>query len=596
MNNNNLYTILQKASLEALQQLYSTTLESSQIIFQSTRKEFEGDTTLVVFPYTKLSKKGPEQTAQEMGDYLKSNCAIVHSYNVIKGFLNIVIEDEFWLSYFNNISTHGFNLRLAEPKTIMVEYSSPNTNKPLHLGHIRNNLLGFSVSEILKTVGHKVIKVNLINDRGIHICKSMLAWQKWGNGETPRSSGIKGDHLVGKYYVLFDKEYKKEIEALKAKGVSDEDAEKQAPLIVEAQIMLREWEEGNKAVVDLWKTMNGWVYEGFDKTYKALGVDFDRFYYESETYLLGKKIVEEGLSKNVFYKKEDGSVWIDLTPHGLDQKLLLRKDGTSVYMTQDLGTALQRFKEYTLDKSIYVIGNEQNYHIKVLALILKKMGYAWADAIYHFAYGMVDLPSGRMKSREGTVVDADDLMTEMIDTARKISKELGKADELSDEDANKLFKTLAMGALKYFILKVDPQKRMVFNPEESIDFNGNTGPFIQYTYARVRSLLKKAALNDVQPNAKEFPLQLAKKEKELIKLLYTYPEIVQQAAQLYSPALVANYIYDLTREYNQFYQELPILKAESAQLISFRLLLSQYVSETLKSSLKLLGIDVPERM
>jgi arginyl-tRNA synthetase len=484
----------------------------------------------------------------------------------------------------------------------MVEYSSPNTNKPLHLGHIRNNLLGFSISEILKSVGHKVIKANLINDRGIHICKSMLAWQKWGNGETPASSGLKGDHLVGKYYVLFDKEYKKEIEELKSKGIAEDEARKQAPLILEVQQMLRQWEAGDKATIDLWKMMNIWVYEGFDKTYKELGVDFDRFYYESETYLLGKKIVEKGLQKGVFFKKDDGSVWIDLTSDGLDQKLLLRKDGTSVYITQDLGTALQRFEEYSLDKSIYVIGNEQNYHIKVLALILKKLGYQWADAIYHFAYGMVDLPSGKMKSREGTVVDADDLIKEMTDTAAQISKELGKADELSYHEAEKLFKVLAMGALKYFILKVDPQKRMVFNPAESIDFNGNTGPFIQYTYARICSLLKKAAINNLSPafskgEGNKFCLKnISNKEKELIRLLYLYPETLKEAADSLSPALIANYIYELTREYNQYYQETPILKAETENLISFRLALSKKIGETLKSAFKLLGIEMPERM
>lgn len=596
MNQHNLQQILQKEVYSAIDKLYSTTVEQSQITFQETRKEFEGDITLVVFPFTKISKKGPEQTAQDIGEYLKQHCSIVQSYNVIKGFLNVVINNHFWLSYFQQISKCGFSLKLDQAKTIMVEYSSPNTNKPLHLGHIRNNLLGFSVSEILKTVGHKVIKANLINDRGIHICKSMLAWQKWGNGETPTSSGIKGDHLVGKYYVLFDKEYKKQIEELKISGVSEEDAEKKASLMAEAQTMLQQWEAGDKDVTELWKKMNGWVYDGFDKTYKELGVDFDRFYYESETYLLGKKIVEEGLKKNVFFKKEDGSVWIDLTDDGLDQKLLLRKDGTSVYMTQDLGTALQRFEEYALDKSVYVIGNEQNYHIKVLSLILKKMGYQWADAIYHFAYGMVDLPSGKMKSREGTVVDADDLMAEMVETARQLSKELGKADDLSDDEANKLFKILAMGALKYFILKVDPQKRMVFNPAESIDFNGNTGPFIQYTYTRIRSLLKKAALNGLNASSNNFPEQIEHKEKELIKLLYRYPETIQQAAKTYSPALIANYIYELTREYNQFYQEIPILKAEKTELILFRLQLSLFVGETIKSSLKLLGIDVPERM
>ena len=584
---------------QVINELFELSSNPSDIILQKTKKEFEGDFTLVTFPYIKAAKATPEKTGELIGEQLLKKSSSITKFNVVKGFLNFSLSNDFWLNEFKDISkelNYGIKPAKSSGKQMMLEYSSPNTNKPLHLGHVRNNLLGYSVATIMKTQGHDVIKVNLVNDRGIHICKSMIAWKLFGNGETPQSSGMKGDHLVGKYYVIFDKEYKKQIAELKISGISDDEAEKKASLILETQEMLKKWEDGNKEVVDLWKTMNGWVYEGFDKTYKLLGVDFDRFYYESETYLLGKKIVAEGLQKNVFFKKEDGSVWIDLTPDGLDQKLLLRKDGTSVYMTQDLGTALQRFEEYEQDKMIYVVGNEQDYHFKVLLLILKKLGYRWANGIFHLSYGMIDLPSGKMKSREGTVVDADDLINEMVDTAGQISKELGKADELDEEDANTLFKTLAMGALKYFILKVDPQKRMVFNPAESIDFNGNTGPFIQYTYARVQSLLKKAALNNLHPNAKQLPLQIERKEKELIKLLYTYPEIVQQAAHLYSPALIANYIYDLTKEYNHFYQEFQIIKAETAELASFRLQLSQCVAKTIKYSLQLLGIEVPERM
>jgi arginyl-tRNA synthetase len=577
---------------EAIEALYGSKVEPAQLTFQETRKEFEGDCTIVVFPFTKLSRKSPEETAADIGTYLREHTSEVASFNVIKGFLNLVISDEFWITFFKE-KQHEAAFGFAAPKeaSVMVEYSSPNTNKPLHLGHIRNNLLGYSVAEILKANGYKVIRANLINDRGIHICKSMLAWQKWGQQETPQSSGIKGDHLVGKYYVLFDKEYRQQISSLMEQGLSEEAAKKEAPLIKEAQEMLVRWESSDPDTVQLWKTMNSWVYEGFEVTYKNLGVEFEKFYYESQTYLLGKEIVEEGLSKGVFYKKPDGSVWIDLTEEGLDHKLVLRSDGTSVYITQDLGTAQLRFDEFPIRNLVYVVGNEQDYHFKVLQLILKKLGRPWADGIYHLSYGMVDLPSGKMKSREGTVVDADELVEEMIQTAGTTTEQLGKTADFSREEALELYRKIGLAALKYFILRVDPKKRMLFNPEESIDFNGNTGPFLQYTYARIRSVLRKAEAGTGQGS----PLRLEPREKELLKTLYRFPGVVEEAGAAYSPSLVANYAYELARVYNQFYHDLPILK-EEGETLAFRLSLSAFVSRVLQRATALLGIEMPERM
>jgi len=585
---------ISNSTCEAISKLYGETVEPEVIQVQKTRKEFEGDITLVVFPLLKVSKKSPEKTCKEIGEYLQSNVEEVAGFNVIKGFLNLIIGDAYWLGFLKKALTeqnYGFT-KENSGKIIMIEYSCPNTNKPLHLGHIRNNLLGHSLSEILQANGHQTIKVNLINDRGVHICKSMLSWQKWGNGETPESSGIKGDKLVGKYYVEFEKHYKKEMEELIAKGMSKEEAQKNAPLIKETQEMLRKWEAKDSGTIDLWKKMNEWVYEGFDKTYEQMGVDFDKNYYESNTYLLGKEIVEKSLKKRILFKKKDGSIWCDLSKESLDDKLLLRSDGTSVYMTQDIGTAVQRFSDFTLNKHIYIVGNEQDYHFRVLFIILKKMGYDWADECHHLSYGMVDLTSGKMKSREGTVVDADDLMEEMIETAKKISEELGKLDEYSDKEKEKLYQIIGLGALKYFILKVDPKKQMLFNPEESIDFNGNTGPFIQYTYARIQSVLRKAA----SPGSLVLGKDLGGIEKELIKLIYEYPAIVKEAGETYSPAVIANYVYELAKEYNQFYQEVPILQADKEELVSLRLTLSKMVGEVIKSSMKMLGIDAPERM
>jgi arginyl-tRNA synthetase len=589
--------ILKNNIAEAVQSIYKETIQSDSVTFQETRKEFEGDITLVVFSFTKFSKQSPEQTATSIGEYLKTNVAEVSGFNVVKGFLNIVIADNYWINFFNSITKnteYGFVKPMADSPAVMVEYSSPNTNKPLHLGHVRNNLLGYSVAEILKAAGNTVIKTNLVNDRGIHICKSMLAWQKWGNGETPESSGLKGDHLVGKYYVIFDKEYKKEIDVLKEKGLTEDDAKKKAPLIIEAQSMLVKWEANAAPVVDLWKMMNSWVYDGFGITYKRLGVDFDKMYYESNTYLLGKEIVEEGLAKGVFYKKEDGSVWIDLTEDGLDHKLVLRSDGTSVYITQDLGTAEYRFNEFNINKLVYVVGNEQEYHFKVLLLILQKMGKPWAKGLYHLSYGMVDLPSGKMKSREGTVVDADELIAEMINSAKSTTEALGKTDGFTTEQANCLYETIGLGALKYFILKVDPKKRMLFNPEESIDFNGNTGPFLQYTYARIQSVLRKGITNNAL-NYVDYTNPLESKEKELLKTLYNFPIIIKNAADNYAPSVIANYAYELTKGYNQFYHELPIVN-ENESITAFRLQLSASVSYTLKNALLLLGIGVTDRM
>ncbi|MES2138808.1 MAG: arginine--tRNA ligase [Bacteroidota bacterium] len=589
---------LSEKTIEALQSLYGATIE--KIVFEKTNPDFEGDLTLVVFNFLKISKKKPEETATEIGNFLKINVPEVADFNVIKGFLNIVIADSFWLNYFKSINGKLFiNATLpANAPTVMVEYSSPNTNKPLHLGHVRNNLLGYSVSEILKAAGNKVIKTNLVNDRGIHICKSMLAWQKWGNGETPESTGIKGDHLVGKYYVEFDKHYKLEIETLVKHGKTKEDAEKQAPLMQEAQQMLFKWEAADKGTMELWGMMNSWVYKGFESTYKMLGVDFDKIYYESQTYLLGKNIIEEGLAKNILKRRADNSVYIDLTADGLDEKTLLRADGTSVYMTQDLGTAVQRAEEEHFDKLIYTVANEQDYHFKVLFLILSKLGYKWAEGLYHLSYGMVELPEGKMKSREGTVVDADDLMQEMINTAAVTSKELGKATDLSNEDAEKLYRTIGLGALKYFMLKVDPKKKMLFNPAESIDFNGNTAPFIQFNYVRIQALLRKA--KDLPgfefTDSFSSPANLLTKEKELIIKLYSFNTTLNQAAAEYSPALIANYIYDLAKEFSQYYHDVSILKEEQKELILFRLHLSKTIGSAIKESMQLLGIDVPERM
>lgn len=590
---------LSEKTIEAFHALYGATIE--KVVFEKTNPDFVGDLTFVVFNFLKISKKKPEETATEIGNFLKTNVAEVADFNVVKGFLNLVIDDSFWLNYFKYINGKPFintTLPLNAP-TIMVEYSSPNTNKPLHLGHVRNNLLGYSVAEILKAAGNKVIKVNLVNDRGIHICKSMLAWQKWGNGETPESSGMKGDHLVGKYYVEFDKNYKLQIADCKLKGLSEEEAEKQAPLIIEAQQMLQKWEAGDKEVRSLWEMMNSWVYKGFDVTYKMMGVNFDKTYYESNTYILGKNIIDDGLSKGVLKRRVDHSVFIDLTADGLDEKTLLRGDGTSVYMTQDLGTAVQRAEETHFDKMIYTVGNEQDYHFKVLFLILKKLGYKWADGLYHLSYGMVELPEGKMKSREGTVVDADDLMKVMVETAAATTKELGKVEGMSDAEAEKLFHTIGMGALKYFILKVDPKKKMLFNPAESIDFNGNTAPFIQFNYVRIQALLRKA--NEGLVNFQDLDvfthnITLLPKEKELIIKLYHFNIIVQQAATEYSPAVIANYVYELAKEYSQYYHDTPILKEDQKDYVLFRLQLSKIIGNAIQSSMKLLGIEVPDRM
>jgi arginyl-tRNA synthetase len=590
--------ILGKVISEALKNLYSLDAAPETIAFQQTKKEFEGDLTIVVFPYVKVSKKGPEQTAAEIGEYLKVNCNQVEAYNVVKGFLNISLTQSFWIGYFNEIIAlpkFGITEAKADSPQVLLEYSSPNTNKPLHLGHIRNHLLGFSVAELLKAAGNRVIKTSIINDRGVHICKSMLAWKRYGNNETPESTDMKGDHLVGKYYVAFDKVYKQEITTLVEQGMKQEEAEKKAPSMLEVQDMLRKWEAGDKEVVDLWKMMNAWVYAGFDVTYKTLGVDFDKTYYESNTYILGKDMVAEGLQKGVFFKKDDGSVWIDLTADGLDQKLVQRADGTSVYITQDIGTAALRYKEYPeLTKMIYTVGNEQDYHFKVLFLILGKLGYAWAKECYHLSYGMVELPEGKMKSREGTVVDADDLMQEMYDTAEATTKELGKIDGFTDEEAKELYRNISLGALKYFILKVDPKKKMLFDPKESIDFNGHTGPFIQYTYARIQSILRKANFTLTSETAATIGMQA--KEKDLIKIMHEFPQAVADAAKGYSPALLANYVYELAKVFNQFYHDITILKEENEELKIFRLNLAYKCGLVIKTSMKLLGINVPDRM
>ena len=590
---------LSEQTIEAFKSLYGATIE--KVVFEKTNPDFIGDFTFVVFNFLKISKKKPEETATEIGNFLKTNVPEVADFNVVKGFLNLVIDNSFWLNYFKYINGKPFiNDTLPEnASTVMVEYSSPNTNKPLHLGHVRNNLLGYSVAEILKAAGNKVIKVNLVNDRGIHICKSMLAWQKWGNEETPESTGIKGDHLVGKYYVEFDKNYKFQIADGKSKGLSEEEAEKQAPLMLEIQEMLRKWEAGDKEVRALWEKMNSWVYKGFDATYKMLGVNFDKTYYESNTYILGKNIIDDGLAKGVLKRREDNSIYIDLTADGLDEKTLLRGDGTSVYMTQDLGTAVQRAEEVHFDKLIYTVGNEQDYHFKVLFLILKKLGYKWADGLYHLSYGMVELPEGKMKSREGTVVDADDLMKVMVETAATTTRELGKVDGMTEVEAEKLFHTIGMGALKYFILKVDPKKKMLFNPAESIDFNGNTAPFIQFNYVRIQALLRKAAegLGNFQDiDVFTHNIELLPKEKQLIIKLYNFNTVIQQAANEYSPAVIANYVYELAKEYSQYYHDTPILKEEQKDYVLFRLQFSRIIGNAIKSSMHLLGIEVPDRM
>ena len=586
---------------DALKSLYHITLEKSLIQLQNTRKDFEGDVTLVVFPILKFSRKSPEATASEIGKYLIENVSEIVKFNVVKGFLNLEISSLYWIDVLKNAWSDDYFGRVpesAKSELAMVEYSSPNTNKPLHLGHIRNNLLGFSISEILKANGYKVVKTNIVNDRGIHICKSMLAWLKWGEGRTPENSGIKGDHLVGELYVEFDKQYKQEIADLTAKGISQKEAEEQAPSILEAREILRKWEAGDKEVVKLWKTMNQWVYEGFDVTYNKLGVDFDKIYYESDTYLEGRDEVLRGLEAGIFYRKDDGSVWADLTEDGLDHKILLRSDGTSVYMTQDIGTAKLRFADYPINKMIYVVGNEQNYHFEVLAVLLGKLGFEWGKELYHFSYGMVELPSGKMKSREGTVVDADDLIDGMVQVAREMAQELGKLDALSDEEAEKVYEMIALGALKYFILKVDPKKNMLFNPEESIDFNGNTGPFIQYTHARIKSVLRKAEQKDIllRESLGDYSGTLTVKEKELIKRVSLFPNTVRDAGNNYSPALIANYCYELAKEYNQFYHDHPILSEKNNFVRDLRLLLSAVVGKIIRDGMSLLGIQVPERM
>jgi arginyl-tRNA synthetase len=592
----NIQEILEKKVKEAILDTYAVTLPTVE--FQPTRKDFEGDVTIVVFPMLRHIKGNPVQIGEQLGGYLKEHVAEVSNFNVVKGFLNLVISDGYYLEFFNGIkSDASFGFVPAGKDAVMVEYSSPNTNKPLHLGHIRNNLLGYSVAEILKASGKKVYKTQIINDRGIHICKSMLAWQRFGNGETPERTGLKGDKLVGNYYVAFDKAYKAEIAQLIAEGIEKKEAEKQAPILLEAQQMLQKWEAGDEEVVQLWKTMNGWVYEGFDITYKNLGVDFDTLYYESDTYLLGKDVVADGLKKGVFFKKEDGSVWIDLTDDGLDEKIVLRSDGTAVYMTQDIGTAIQRVTDFPdVNGMVYTVGNEQDYHFKVLFLILKKLGFTWADQLHHLSYGMVDLPSGKMKSREGTVVDADDLMEDMTQTAATISEELGKLEEYSASEKQELYKMIGLGALKYYILKVDPKKRILFDPEESVDFQGNTGPFIQYTYARIQSILRKAKETQVDTAKVIAELELHTKEKELIKQIQLFPETIQLAAENYSPALVANYTYDLVKEFNSFYQQVSILGEQEETKKILRVQLSKKVGETIQAAFKLLGIYVPERM
>ena len=595
----NLENTLIQSVADAVKHLYGAEIGTEKMQLQKTRKEFEGDFTLVVFPFLALSKKRPEETAQEIGEYLKANQPLVASFNVVKGFLNLAISTNYWIELLKHIDATekwGTTPVTEDSPLVMVEYSSPNTNKPLHLGHIRNNLLGYALSNIIAANGNKVVKTNIVNDRGIHICKSMLAWQKWGNGETPASSCKKGDHLIGDYYVAFDKHYKAELSELMEKGMSKEEAEAASPLMAEAREMLVKWEAGDKEVRALWEQMNGWVYEGFDETYKRLGVDFDKIYYESDTYLVGKETVLGGLEKGIFYRRPDESVWADLTGDGLDEKLLLRSDGTSVYMTQDIGTAQLRFRDYPIDKMVYVVGNEQNYHFQVLSLLLDKLGFSWGKGLVHFSYGMVELPEGKMKSREGTVVDADDLMDEMINTARETSEELGgKLNDLSAEEKAEINRIIGLGALKYFMLKVDARRNMLFNPKESIDFNGNTGPFIQYTYARTRSIGRKAAEAGAKTTFTA-PESISEKECNIIRMLNEFPAVVRQAGTDYSPSGIANYAYELAREYNQFYHDFSILREENEETKAFRLLLTDNVGKVIKTAMNLLGIEVPERM
>jgi arginyl-tRNA synthetase len=592
--------VLKEKIKEAVKKIYNSEVKDDLIQIQETRKDFKGDFTLVVFPLLRFSKNTPEKTGEMIGQYLTENFHAVSGYNVIKGFLNLEISDTWWVEYFRKLTsetTHLENCQVSHPETILVEYSSPNTNKPLHLGHIRNNLLGYSLYRILSGVGHRVVKTNIVNDRGIHICKSMLAWQKFGNGETPESSGTKGDHLVGKYYVLFEKNYKIQIEKLVNDGMDETEAKNAAPLLKETRDMLLKWEAGDEEVFSLWKMMNSWVYAGFDETYRKLGVDFDKIYYESDTYKVGKDIVLKALKDNILYRNDDNSIWANLTPEGLDQKLLLRSDGTAVYMTQDLGTAVGRHNEFNFDKNIYVVGNEQNYHFQVLKALLKRLGYSWADGLIHFSYGMVELPEGRMKSREGTIVDADDLIKEMQMTAKEVSLELGKLSDFSEEEKEEIFRKIGMGALKYYILKVDPKKNMTFNPAESIDFNGNTGPFIQYTYTRIKSVFRKAEQMGIKTGQIHFSgTKTCPKEIELIKLLRKFSETVTAAAISYSPALIANYCYDLSREYNQFYHDFSILGENDEEVRNFRLILSNITSEVIYRGMWLLGIEMPERM
>ena len=590
---------LQQATAEAVQALYGQMPTPEQLQFQKTRSEFEGQWTLVAFPLLKISRKNPEATAQEIGAYLQEHCSLVEGIQIVKGFLNLSIAPAAWIEDFNAIrsdKTFGHKQATADAPFVMVEYSSPNTNKPLHLGHVRNNLLGYSIARILEASGNRVFKTNIVNDRGIHICKSMLAWQRWGNGATPESTGKKGDHLIGDFYVLFDKHYKAELTALMNEGKTKEEAEAASPLMADARAMLRRWEDGDEEIRSLWSTMNSWVYAGFDETYKRMGVSFDEIYYESETYLLGKEEVLRGLKEGKFVQDPDGSVWADFTDEGLDRKILLRSDGTSVYITQDIGTAKMRFDKHPIDKMVYVVGNEQEYHFKVLSLLLDRLGYAFGKGLVHFSYGMVELPDGKMKSREGTVVDADDLMDEMVATARAIAEEQGKGKDMPAEEAAEVARRVGLGSLKYFILKVDPRKNMTFNPKESIDFNGNTGSFIQYTYARIRSLLRKAEELGIALPATFAGLTISTKEQELIAKVSEYADVVEEAARTYSPAVIANYVYDLVKEYNQFYHEFSILKEENEELRAFRLALSEVVARTIAAGFSLLGIEMPERM
>ena len=596
----NIETKLVQSTVEAIKELYGADFNTEKIQLQKTRKEFEGDFTLVVFPFLALSKKKPEETAQEIGEYLKANQPVISAFNVVKGFLNLSISASYWIELLKNIDNTekwGTVAATEDSPLVMVEYSSPNTNKPLHLGHIRNNLLGYALSNIIAANGNRVVKTNIVNDRGIHICKSMLAWQKWGEGTTPESCGKKGDHLIGDYYVAFDKHYKAELNELMEKGMTKEEAEAASPLMAEAREMLVKWEAGDKEVRALWEKMNGWVYEGFDQTYKRLGVDFDKIYYESDTYLVGKETVLGGLEDGKFYRREDGSVWADLTNEGLDEKLLLRSDGTSVYMTQDIGTAQLRFRDYPIDKMVYVVGNEQNYHFQVLSLLLDRLGFSWGKGLVHFSYGMVELPEGKMKSREGTVVDADDLMDEMIRTARETSEELGgKLNDMPEEEKAEISRIIGLGALKYFMLKVDARKNMLFNPKESIDFNGNTGPFIQYTYARTRSIERKAAEVGINIENAVAPATISEKECGIIRMLNEFPNVVKQVGTDYSPSGIANYTYDLAKEYNQFYHDFSILREENEDSKAFRILLTRNVGKVIKTAMNLLGIEVPERM